>query len=165
MTMELRPIGIIHTPFVGPAGTPIQPVYAPGTEGTVEVFAPFVDGLADVEGFERIWLLYWCDRSAAPKMRVIPYRDTQERGLFATRAPARPNPIGLSCVALKSIDGNILHVAEVDILNDTPLLDIKPYVTAFDCFPAVRSGWLSDPQSERTIADGRFHRESSGGTE
>jgi len=157
MALELRPIGIIHTPFVEPAGTPIQPVYASETQGTVEVFEPFVAGLADLEGFDRIWLLYWCDRAAPPRMRIVPYRDTQERGLFSTRAPARPNPIGMSCVRLLRIEGHVLHIGEVDMLDGTPLLDIKPYAPAFDSFPAARSGWLGEQGTGRTVADQRFH--------
>lgn len=157
MNLELRPIGTIRSPFVEPAGTPIQPVYADGTEGTVEVFEPFVEGLADLEGFDRIWLLYWFDKSGGAKMRVIPYLDNQEHGLFATRAPVRPNPIGLSCVALRCIAGNVLHVADLDILDGTPLLDIKPYVPAFDSYPAARSGWVDEQRMERTTADQRFH--------
>ncbi len=157
MTLEMKRVGVIHSPFDKPAGTPIQPVYAAQAEGTVEVFKPFVEGLADLEGFDRIWLLYWCHRSTAPRMRVIPYRDTQERGLFATRAPARPNPIGLSCVRLLDIDNGILRVSELDILDGTPLLDIKPYVPSFDSFPEARSGWLTEERTGRMIADGRFH--------
>jgi tRNA-Thr(GGU) m(6)t(6)A37 methyltransferase TsaA len=157
MNLGLRPIGTIRSPFIEPAGTPIQPVYAAGGEGTVEVFEPFAEGLADIEGFERIWLLYWCHRSAAPKMRVIPYRDTQEHGLFATRAPARPNPIGLSCVRLLRVDHGVLQVSELDIIDGTPLLDIKPYVLAFDSFSEARSGWLAEERTRRTLADRRFH--------
>lgn len=157
MNLAFRAIGIICSPFIEPAGTPIQPVYADGAEGTVEVFEPFAEGLADLEGFDRIWLLYWCHRSGGSKMRVIPYRDTQEHGLFATRAPARPNPIGLSCVSLQRIAGNVLYVGDLDILDGTPLLDIKPYVPAFDSFPTARSGWVSEERSQRTTADQRFH--------
>jgi len=157
MTLDVTPIGTIHTPFTHPAGTPIQPVYADAAEGTVEVFEPFVEGLADLEGFERIWRLYWCHRSASPTMRVIPYRDTREHGLFATRAPSRPNPIGMSAVALRRIERHVLHVRDVDILDGTPLLDIKPYVPAFDSFPSARSGWLSERRTARTVADRRFH--------
>ena len=157
MTLSLRPIGIIHTPFREPAGTPIQPVYAHEAVGTVEVFEHFAEGLADLEGFERIWLVYVCDRANDPKLRVVPYRDTRERGLFATRAPARPNPIGLSCVRLLGIEKSILQVSDLDILDGTPLLDIKPYVPAFDSFPGIRSGWLDKRYNERTVADQRFH--------
>lgn len=163
MTLEMKRVGVIHSPFDKPDGTPIQPVYAAQAEGTVEVFKPFVEGLADLEGFDRIWLLYWCHRSVAPRMRVIPYRDTQERGLFATRAPARPNPIGLSCVRLLGIDNGILRVSELDILDGTPLLDIKPYVPGFDSFPEARSGWLADERARRTLADERFHADDGAG--
>ncbi len=96
-------------------------------------------------------------------MRVIPYRDTCERGLFATRAPARPNPIGLSCVRLLRVTNNVLHISDVDILDGTPLLVIKPYVPSFDSFPAARSGWLSDKREGRTTADHRFHRNDDRG--
>lgn len=163
MVIENKPIGVIHSIFDKPEGTPIQPVYATSSEGTVEVFEPFAEGLADLDGFERIWLLYWCDRSAAPKMRVIPYRDTRQRGLFSTRAPVRPNPIGLSCVRLLRIDNGILHVSELDMLDGTPLLDIKPYVPAFDSFPGARSGWLTEERTGRTIADDRFHLDDNVG--
>lgn len=158
MSFEVRPIGIVHTPFVQPAGTPIQPVYAESAEGIVEVLEPFTKGLADLEGFDRIWLVYWFHQSAGGKMRVIPYRDTQERGLFATRAPARPNPIGLSCVALQRIEGNLLYVRALDILDGTPLLDIKPYVPEFDSREAERIGWLTGiaEKAAETDADKRF---------
>lgn len=162
MSFEVSPIGVIRSPFAEAQGTPIQPVYATGVEGTVEVFEPFAEGLADLEGFDRIWLLYWCHRSASPKMRIIPYRDTQEHGLFATRAPARPNPIGISSVTLLGVDRNVLHVRDLDILDGTPLLDIKPYVPAFDCFSAARSGWLGEQRSGRTTADARFHGTDAG---
>jgi tRNA (adenine37-N6)-methyltransferase len=157
MVLDMKAIGVIHSPFKNPEGTPIQPLYAAQAEGTIEVFEPFVEGLNDLEGFDRIWLLYWCHRSAEARMRVIPYRDTREHGLFATRSPARPNPIGLSCVRLLRIDKNALQVGDVDILDGTPLLDIKPYVSAFDSFPEARSGWLGEQRAERTTADGRFH--------
>ncbi|HOW72294.1 MAG TPA: tRNA (N6-threonylcarbamoyladenosine(37)-N6)-methyltransferase TrmO [Phycisphaerae bacterium] len=158
MALQMQSIGVIHSPYTQATGTPIQFVYAEGTEGTVEICAPFVEGLADLEGFDRIWLLYWCHRSGSPRMRVIPYRDTREHGLFATRAPARPNPIGLSCVELVRIERHVLHIRNLDILDGTPLLDIKPYVPAFDSFRTVRTGWLTKERTGRMIADGRFHR-------
>ena len=92
-TIELSSIGIIHTPFYSQAGTPVQPAFGGDTEGRVVVDRPYVSGLADLGGFERIWLLFHLHRSVAWKPRVVPYRDVQERGLFATRAPARPSPI------------------------------------------------------------------------
>jgi len=159
--MEVKPIGIIHSPFTEASGTPIQPVFAQDSEGTVEVFAEFQEGLADLEGFERIWLLFWLNRAAPYKLKVKPYMDNEMRGLFATRAPARPNPIGLSCVKLLSVEGNVLNVAEIDILDGTPLLDIKPYVGKADCFDVKRSGWLDTIEHLNTKADGRFYKKSN----
>ena len=156
--MQLNPIGTIHTAFRQATGTPIQPVRAAGARGTVEVFAPFVAGLADLAGFDRIWLLYWFDRAREAQMRVIPYRDRVERGLFATRVPARPNPIGISCVRLLEIEGAVLRVAEVDILDGTPLLDIKPYVPHYDDYPVTRCGWTDLVPDVPVVADDRFER-------
>ena len=156
MTFEAKPIGVIHSSFTEARGTPIQSAYAAGAQGTVEVFEPYEKGLADLEGFDRIWLLYWCDRANTSIMRVIPYRDTQERGLFSTRAPARPNLIGMSCVKLLRVDKRVLYVAELDVLDGTPLLDLKPYVPLFDSFPAARGGWLDGTTTDRTTADDRF---------
>ena len=154
-TLQLEPIGVIRSPWKQAKGTPIQPAMAKGAEGTVEVFAPYVEGLKDLDGFERIWLIYWFDRAAPARLTVVPFRDTVERGLFATRAPCRPNPIGISPVRLLGIDGEVLRVGDVDILDGTPLLDIKPYSPRFDCFGDARSGWL-DCGGDRTEADGRF---------
>src|SRR5579859_6116950 len=141
-TMNLTPIGIIHSPHKQAAGTPIQSALAPGVEGAIEVFPEYAAGLRDLEGFERIWLVYWFDRAKEPAGLVVtPYLDTMPRGLFATRAPCRPNPIGLSAVRLLGIVGGILRVEGLDILDNTPLLDIKPYVPAFDAFRLERIEW------------------------
>jgi len=153
----LRRIGVIRTPFHEPRGAPIQPVYAAGSAGEVMVDQACEAALDDLEGFERIWLIYWLDRAGPFRLRVVPYRDTVERGLFATRAPNRPNPIGLSVVRLLRREGRVLHVAEVDMLDGTPLLDIKPYVPAFDAFPGTRAGWLDTRRVDRQVADDRFH--------
>jgi tRNA-Thr(GGU) m(6)t(6)A37 methyltransferase TsaA len=153
----MRPVGVIHTPFKTSEGTPIQAVYASGIEGKIVVHKGFEPSLADIEGFELLWLVYWMDRAGPYRPRVVPYRDTREHGLFATRAPCRPNPIGLSVARLLGREGRHLKIADVDILDGTPLLDIKPYVPEFDAFPAVRAGWLDDPGSERRLADCRFH--------
>lgn len=155
--MVLRVVGRIRTPFREAAGTPIQTVYAPDAEGTVVVDEPFAAALDDLEGFERLWLLYWMDRVAPFRPRVVPYRDTRERGLFATRSPCRPNPIGLSVVRLVRREGRVLYVAGVDVLDGTPLLDVKPYVPEFDAFPSSRAGWLDACGADRRVADGRFH--------
>jgi len=157
--IELKPIGVIHTPFKEAKGTPIQPAKGKGTKGWIEVDVAYVDGLKDLDGFERIWLLFWCDRAGEAKLHVEPYMDTELRGLFATRAPSRPNAIGISCVKLLSIDGNRLQIEDVDMLDGTPLLDIKPYVAKFDTFQVNRSGWTDNPPNENTQADNRFFDE------
>ena len=154
--LELKPIGIIHSPFKQAAGTPTQPGFASGTEGQVEIFSEYAAGLKDLEGFERIWLIYWFDRAAAPRLLVKPYMAEQERGLFATRAPCRLNPIGISAVKLIRIQNCTLYIADIDILDQTPLLDIKPYVPKFDCFEVNRVGWLSAGPPVTKFADNRF---------
>lgn len=153
--MELQQIGVIHSPFCQPDGVPIQPRYAHAAEGTVEVFQPFAEGLRDLGGFERIWLIYWFHQAAAARLIVRPFKDKTERGLFATRAPCRPNPIGISPVRLLAVKGRHLRVADLDVLDGTPLLDIKPYVPEFDHYEIRRIGWLSEAGSQ-TTADGRF---------
>ena len=159
--MTLTPIGIIHSPHRQADGTPIQAALAAGAQGTVEVFPEYATGLRDLEGFERVWLVYWFDRAKPAELVVTPYLDTRPRGLFATRAPSRPNPIGLSAVRLLGMTGRILQVDGLDILDNTPLLDIKPYIPAFDAFEAKRIGWCAGVQSSGTVADGRF--ETGGG--
>ncbi len=154
--MKLKPIGTIRTPFTTPAGTPIQPALARGVEGRVEVFEKFRDALKDLDGFERIWLIYWFDRVSQVRLAVTPFLDTVERGLFATRAPCRPNPIGMSPVRLLRIEGAVLHVADVDVLDGTPLIDIKPYAPRFDHFDVGRSGWLDHVPPSPGVADDRF---------
>jgi len=144
MKIEYTPIGIIHSPFKEPVGMPIQPTGAAGVEGTVEVFEDFRAGLKDLEGFSHIILLYHFHRSQGFNLHVVPFMDSQIRGLFATRAPRRPNPIGLSAVRLVRIENGILYIENVDILDGTPLLDIKPYVPDFDAPREVRTGWLEE---------------------
>ncbi len=151
-----RPIGIIRSPFLEPEGTPIQPVFAGDAEGRVEVFPPFAEGLCDLEGFERIWLLYHLHRAAPCRLVVTPFLDDQPHGVFAVRSPARPNAIGLSCVRLIRRDGTTLFVAGIDVIDGTPLWDIKPYVPRFDAFPVSRSGWFDEASGGTTRADGRF---------
>ncbi|MBT4482840.1 MAG: tRNA (N6-threonylcarbamoyladenosine(37)-N6)-methyltransferase TrmO [Candidatus Latescibacteria bacterium] len=158
MIMDVKPLGIINTPFTESTGTPIQPRMAHGALGTVEVFDEYVPGLKDIEGFERIWLLFWCHQAASPKLHVKPYMDTREHGLFTTRAPARPNPIGISSVRLLEVKENILKVADVDMLDGTPLLDIKPYAPKFDCFEVQRCGWLDTVNNHSGLADNRFEQ-------
>jgi tRNA-Thr(GGU) m(6)t(6)A37 methyltransferase TsaA len=152
----VRAIGVVHSPFRKQTGTPVQPALAgDDAVGTVEVFSEFAEGLCDVEGFDRLWLLSWLDRSGPVRMKVVPYLDTTERGLFATRAPSRPNPIGLSAVRLLRRAANILHVADLDLLDGTPLLDIKPYAPQIDVFDVGRAGWLAGRRGPSS-ADDRF---------
>ena len=154
--IEAHVIGVIRTPYTDPAGTPIQPVYGEGIEGRVLVDEPYAAALDDIEGFERLWLIYWMDRVREFKPRVLPYRDNKEHGLFATRSPSRPNPIGMSVVRLLRREGATLYVADIDILDDTRLLDIKPYVPTFDSHPGSRAGWFDTCGVDRRVADDRF---------
>jgi len=154
---QVEPIGVIRSPFTRPAGTPIQPAKARGAQGTVEIDAPYAEGLRDLDGFDRIWLLYWFHKAPPAQMTVRPFVDTRPRGLFATRAPCRPNPIGISCVRLLGVRGCTLDVADLDVLDGTPLLDIKPYAPEFDCFDVSRIGWLSG-RIDRDVADDRFNK-------
>jgi tRNA-Thr(GGU) m(6)t(6)A37 methyltransferase TsaA len=156
--MNLIEIGRIHTPFHRSPGTPIQPCRAGGSQGFIKMAPACVPGLKDLAGFDRVWLIFWCHRAAEAKMLVIPHRDTVERGLFATRAPARPNPLGLSCVRLLDIKGDTLHIGEVDILDDTPLLDIKPYIPQYDNYTVHHCGWVDTVPDHPVVADDRFER-------
>lgn len=142
MKIEFQTIGVIHTPFTELESMPIQPAGAAGVEGTVEVFEEYRAGLKDLDGFSHIILLYHFHRSRGFEPHVVPFMDSQPRGVFATRARSRPNPIGLSVVRLNRIEDGVLHIENVDILDDTPLVDIKPYVPEFDTQVDVRTGWL-----------------------
>jgi tRNA-Thr(GGU) m(6)t(6)A37 methyltransferase TsaA len=145
-----RPIGVIHSEYRDHERTPIQPVCAPGSAGTVEVFDEFVEGLDDVDGFSHIYLLYVFHRARPAPLKVVPYLDDVPRGVFATRSPDRPNPIGLSLVRLIEHRGAALLVEDLDVLDGTPLLDIKPYVARFDDREHSRGGW-TDAVGEETF--------------
>ncbi len=157
-TITYQPIGIIHSPFKEPKGTPIQPPAARDIAGTVEIFPEYVAGLKDLDGFSHIVLLFHFHLTKESKLEVIPFMDTQLRGVFATRAPSRPNPIGLSVVRLQKIENNILHILDVDIVDGTPLLDIKPCVSAFDERDVEKTGWLKNniQKLKNSQDDGRF---------
>lgn len=145
--LSLQPIGVVRTGHSERADAPRQPAAASGHAGTIELFPGhhYEDALADLAGFERIWVLCWFDRNSSWRPKVLPPRSTTGRkGVFATRSPHRPNPIGLSALRLVSIDGLRLHVADVDLLDGTPVLDIKPYIAYTDAWPGARSGWLED---------------------
>jgi tRNA (adenine37-N6)-methyltransferase len=137
-----KSIGIIRSPFKSLEGMPIQPAGANGVEGIVEVESKYENGLKDLDGFSHIILIYHFHRSEGFSLQVVPFLDDEPRGLFATRAPKRPNPIGFSVVKLKEVRENILKIENVDILDGTPLLDIKPFVPDFDVYKNVQTGWL-----------------------
>ncbi len=153
---EYNAIGVVHSPFKEARGTPIQPSRAKDVMGTVEIFDEYVEGLDDLDGFSHIILLYHFHRSGPYRLKVKPFLDTSLRGLFATRAPSRPNPIGLSVVELVGINGNTLSVRGLDILDETPVLDIKPYVGEFDDREDIRTGWLESARGRTDVADDRF---------
>lgn len=156
--LTLRAIGVVRSPFEDQPGTPIQPRYADGIEGTIEIFPEYRNAMADLDGFERIWVLSHLNRGRPWRSKVVPYRDTTQRGLFSTRAPSRPNPIGLSCLRLLAVrhQEGILTVADLDLLDRTPVLDIKPYSPRFDAYPQARAGWLDRTDRARETADERF---------
>lgn len=144
----MRPIGVIRTPFADTKGMPIQPAFS-HARGRVEVFAEYAEGLQDLERFSHVILLYALHRSNGYALRVKPFLDDAARGLFATRHPNRPNPIGLSIVRLLARRDTVLEVAEIDVLDGTPLLDIKPYVPDFDSRPDAHAGWYDSRPADK----------------
>jgi len=152
------PIGVVHSPFKKPRDTPIQPSAARDIEATVEILPAYVKGLKDLDGFSHIIIVCHLHLSKKYSLKVVPFMDTQLRGVFATRAPSRPNPIGISVVRLDKIQENILYIRDVDIVDGTPVLDIKPYVLEFDKREYVKTGWLTENIHKlRKVRDnGRF---------
>ncbi len=146
--IQYKPIGVIHSEHTIAEETPIQPTYAKGCRGRAEIFPEYEEGLRDLEGFSHIYLIYHLHRSKSVKLTVKPFLQDIERGVFATRAPSRPNAIGLSIVELVSREGNILYLDDVDILDATPLLDIKPYTAKFDRVETHRNGWQDEVDEE-----------------
>lgn len=133
---------MIHTPFTTAADIPIQPTADNKSEGWIEVFDEYIEGLADLDGFSHIYVIFHLHKTDHYKLKVVPFLDTVERGIFATRSPARPNHIGLSVTRILSIDENRINIAGVDMLDGTPLLDIKPFVPDFEDTKNIRKGWL-----------------------
>lgn len=153
-----RPIGIIRTPFKDVEGMPIQPAGSQEVEGRVLLDRAYEEGLNDIEGFSHLILIYHFHKSRGFKLNVLPFLDDHERGVFATRAPRRPNAIGLSVVSLLKREKNELHVGHIDVVDQTPLLDIKPYVPAFDSMDETAIGWLEGKanKSRNMRSDKRF---------
>jgi tRNA-Thr(GGU) m(6)t(6)A37 methyltransferase TsaA len=158
MEFSITPIGTIHTPFDDLEGMPIQPSGAAQVQGTIVMDKEYEQGLNDLEGFSHIILLYHFHRSKGYDLMVKPFLDDQKRGLFSTRAPRRPNPIGLSIVRLITRDRNRLTIKGIDVLNCTPLIDIKPYVPGFDAKDVTAIGWLEKSHEKATSlkSDDRF---------
>jgi len=159
MRIHYQPIGIIHSPFKKMPGTPIQSTFSKDGEGTVELFPQFKQGLKDLKGFSHIILIYHFHQSKGYDLLCRPFLDEVKRGLFATRAPRRPNPIGLSIVRLKNIRGTTLRVASLDVLDETPLIDIKPYIPEFDALTSPQVGWFKKALKKKKhniLADNRF---------
>ncbi len=162
MQIIYSPIGIIHSPFTELSGMPIQPTSESSATGHLKIYPEFADGLKDLEGFSHIYLIYHLHKAHQSKLTVTPFLDTAPRGVFATRAPSRPNPIGLSLVRLKHIEGNHVHIEQIDVLDGTPLLDLKPYIPAFENRENIRTGWLEKKGQKvhKIKSDQRFLDES-----
>ncbi len=153
-----RPVGIVHSRFTETSGMPIQTAGAPDEVGRLEVFAEFAPGLRDIEGFDYLILVTHLHRCAHERLEVVPFLDDATHGVFATRAPARPNRLGLSIVRLTAVEGTTLHFSGNDMIDGTPVLDIKPYVPRFDVRETERVGWFGArlDQLPRTRSDGRM---------
>jgi tRNA-Thr(GGU) m(6)t(6)A37 methyltransferase TsaA len=150
-----KPIGTIHSEHTIAEETPIQPAYAKGCRGRAEIFPEYEEGLRDLDGFSHVYLIYHFHLSESVKLIVKPFLQDVERGVFATRAPSRPNAIGLSIVELVSREKNVLYLDGVDILDGTPLLDIKPYIVRFDCVQTLRNGWQDEVDEETARKRGK----------
>jgi tRNA (adenine37-N6)-methyltransferase len=154
----IQQIGTIHSPYTAIDDMPIQPKGASTVEGRIIVDEQYVEGLQDLEGFSHVYLLYSFHKATRTELLVTPFMDTQTRGVFATRSPLRPNHIGISIVSLARVEGNKVVVNGIDIIDGTPLLDIKPYIEKFDAVKESRSGWLqaSDEEISNKRSDNRF---------
>lgn len=159
MPYVVRPIGIVRSPLSEKVSAPRQARVGEGIAGTIEIAPELEHAVSDLEGFDRIWVLFWFDRAAAEegegvRTKVLPPRSDRRRGVFATRSPHRPNPIGMSVVRLERVEGRVLHVRDLDILDGTPVLDVKPYLAYADAFPDARAGWLEapDPRPRWSVA-------------
>jgi tRNA-Thr(GGU) m(6)t(6)A37 methyltransferase TsaA len=164
MTIAYRPIGFIRSPHHTVTGMPIQPSGARGVRGVLEVLPEFAAVLKDLEGFSHVFLVYHLHKICGHSLLVTPFLDTDEHGIFATRSPRRPNPIGLSALKLVGVQDNVVELENVDILDGTPVLDVKPYVADFDVWPATRFGWFEgkSTKAETVRSDARFAACSAG---
>jgi len=156
--ITFTPIGVVRSPFVSAVGMPIQTIAAEGVEGSIELDPAYAPGLADVAAFSHVWLLCHLHQAWEPALVVTPFLDDQPHGVFATRSPRRPNPISLSIVRLLRVEGHILHVVDLDLIDGTPVLDIKPYVPTFDARDTTAIGWYTGKvqRVHDVRSDGRF---------
>lgn len=156
--VHVSPIGFLQTPFKDIQNMPIQPSGAQGVPGKLILKPQFVEGIKDLDGFSHIYLIYLFHKADAYQLTVTPFLDAEQHGVFATRAPKRPNPIGLSVVRLLSIKENVLNLENVDIVDGTPVLDVKPYIPSFDQPQNVRVGWLegNGEHAKTKRSDDRF---------
>ncbi len=152
------PVGIVRSPFTRLEGMPLQSVAGSEVHARIEIRADLEPGLRDLDGFSHLHVITHLHRGSPGRLQVVPFLDATTRGVFATRSPRHPNPIGLSVVRLLAVDGSTLEISGVDLLDGTPVLDIKPYVPAFDVVPAERTGWLASAAERVHIvrADRRF---------
>jgi tRNA (adenine37-N6)-methyltransferase len=150
-----KPIGYVRSPHADPKLTPIQPCYSEDTEGSIKILIEYEDGLTDIEGFSHIIVIYHFNQAGPPMLKVRPFLEDKEHGVFATRHPSRHNPIGMSILRLLKRDGSTLHVSGVDMLDGTPVLDIKPYVKRFDFVKADEGGWHDSVPEETAQKLGR----------
>jgi len=158
MDIIFKPVGVIHSPYKTVENMPIQPSAGRDTEAEIEIYPEFTEGLSDLDGFSHIYIIFYLNMVKSRKLKVIPFLDTVERGIFATRSPARPNPIGLSLAELVAVEKNILRIRGVDMLDGSPVLDIKPYVPDFEHSENLRIGWF-EGRSEKAgeiKSDSRF---------
>lgn len=159
LPITLHPIGVIHTPHCDVKNMPIQPIAAEGIFGTIELLPEYVPGLKDIGGFSHLTLIYQFHKIDGYELEVIPFMDTEKHGIFSTKAPKRPNAIGISTVKLIGVEANIIHIEQVDMLDGTPLLDIKPFYPRYDNRENVRIGWLEKNKNlplEKLRSDERF---------
>lgn len=157
--ISLCPIGVIHTPFTDIKNMPIQPLAAASTEGKIELLPEYVAGLKDIEGFSHITLIYHFHKIQGFELQVVPFMDNEEHGIFATKSPKRPNALGISTVKLLRIEGHVIYVEQVDMLDGTPLLDIKPFFPRYDNRQTDKIGWLEKNKNmpvDKLKADERF---------
>jgi tRNA-Thr(GGU) m(6)t(6)A37 methyltransferase TsaA len=158
MEISYSPIGIIHSPFTELSEMPIQPTSESSAPGHLEIYPEYVEGLKDLDGFSHIYLIYHLHKVLSAKLLVTPFLDMKEHGVFATRAPSRPNPIGLSLVKLIRVEDSRVYVDQLDVLDRTPLLDLKPFIPAFEGGENIRTGWLKKEgkKVEKKKSDNRF---------